>query len=262
MKVVLTIAGSDPSGGAGIQADLKVFERFGVYGAAVISLVTVQNTLGVQQVQPLTARLVRAQLEAVLEDFEVAAIKTGALGTRENVEAVADVLATAGVPILVVDPIAGATRGVGLDAGQAFAAIEERLLPLATLLTPNLPEAMALCRRQLVTVADMEQAARDLCDVGARAVLVKGGHLQGDKLTDVLHVRRGMTSQFSGGRIDTRATHGTGCTLSAAIAANLALGLTLPNACGHAIGYLRQAMAQAPGLGHGRGPLRHSARTG
>jgi hydroxymethylpyrimidine/phosphomethylpyrimidine kinase len=244
--VALTIAGSDPSGGAGIQADLKTFHQFGVYGEAVITLVTVQNSTRVSRVEMMPEDLVLAQIEAVLEDIPPLAAKTGALGTPEMVRAVARAAAAFRFP-LVVDPVMVSKHGTPLGGGAW-----EELLPYAALVTPNLPEAEAL-----TGTTDMRDAARRLVAMGARAALIKGGHSEGDAL-DVLYDGRDF-AEFPAPRIDTRHTHGTGCTYSAAIAAGLAHGLGLHEAIARAKRFITAAIRTNPGLGHGCGPVNHFA---
>lgn len=257
IPVALTIAGSDPSGGAGLQADLKTFHQFGVYGEAVVTLVTVQNTLRVARVECLTADLVVEQIRAVLEDIRPRAAKTGALGNREIVEAVADTAAEFDFP-LVVDPVLISKHGAPLLASDARAALIERLLPRATLVTPNLHEAAALAGFPVEDVAAMRRAAEAIHALGPRAVLVKGGHLEAGA-TDVL-LAGGTFYEFPAPHIATPHTHGTGCTYSAAIAACLARGLDLPAAVQAAKAYITEAIRSNPGLGRGAGPVNHHAR--
>jgi len=257
MAVALTIAGSDPSGGAGIQADLKTFHQCGVYGEAVITLLTVQNTLGVQRVEFLPPHLVRDQLQAVLDDIPPHAVKTGALGSAEIVRAVARAAAEFRFP-LVVDPILAPSQGQPLAAGAALDAIRDELLPRATLLTPNLPEAEALTGIQIRGPEELRRAAECLRSRGAGAVLIKGGHGDGPA-TDVLLDGAGW-HEFSASRLTARHTHGTGCTYSAAITAGLACGLPLLEAVERAKRFVHEAIRTAPGLGRGCGPLNHHAR--
>jgi hydroxymethylpyrimidine/phosphomethylpyrimidine kinase len=254
--VALTIAGFDPSGGAGIAADLKTFHRFGVYGEAVVTLLTVQNTVRVSRVDVMAPALVIEQLNAVLEDIPPHAAKTGALGSAEVVEAVALAAHSFRFP-LVVDPVMVSKHGLSLLPGSAAAAIRDLLLPLATLITPNVPEAEALTGDTIRTPADMRRAADRLRHMGARAVLLKGGHLEGDS-TDLLADDSGF-HDFPAPRIATPHTHGTGCTYSAAIAACLALGLALPDAVARAKRFIHAAISTNPGLGHGSGPVNHQA---
>ena len=238
VPVALTIAGSDSGGGAGIQADLKTFEAHGVFGTSVITLVTAQNTLGVQGVDYVSPEMVRAQLRAVLDDFPVAAVKTGALGRPELVQVVAQELRGRGLP-LVVDPVMLAKSGDALLDAEAVETLLDELFPCATLITPNLPEWEALRRA----------GAADTLPL-----LLKGGHADGKTVTDELRTPEHSLT-LSAPRLHTRHTHGTGCTLSAAITANLARGLTLPDAVTQAHAYLQRALRRAPGLGGGHGPL-------
>lgn len=256
-SVALTIAGSDPSGGAGIQADLKTFHQFGVYGEAVITLLTVQNTRRVSRVAIMDAALVLEQLEAVLEDIPPGAAKTGALGNAEIVEAVAGAADSFRFP-LVVDPVMISKHGTPLIAEEAVAALRERLLPQATLVTPNLPEAVALSGVEIDGLAAAHEAAKRILTLGARAVLIKGGHFSGEDSTDLL-VTAGESRTYSAQRVETRHTHGTGCTYSAAITAGLALGLELAQAVARAKTYVTAAILTNPGLGGGCGPVNHHA---
>ena len=254
--VALTIAGSDPSGGAGIQADLKTFHQFGVYGEAAITLLTVQNTLGVARVECVPAALVIEQVRAVIADIPPQAAKTGALGSAEIVEALADLAAEFDFP-LVVDPVMAGSDGAPLVSAAARLAIATRLLPRAFLVMPNLDEATALTGIEVKDVATMREAAARLCAMGARAALVKGGHLEG-AATDVLYAS-GAWREFTAPRVETRHTHGTGCTYSAAVAAGLAHGNPLEDAVARAKEYITNAIRTAPALGRGRGPLNHHA---
>lgn len=253
----LTIAGSDSGGGAGIQADLKTFHAFGVFGTSAVTAVTAQNTVGVQAVQALDPSLVRRQIESVRADLSPAAAKTGMLANEDIVRAVVAGLHGFEAP-LVVDPVMVATSGDRLLDPAAVAAILEKLLPLATLVTPNLPEAEILAGRTVRSEADMFAAARAILARGARAVLVKGGHLGGEEVVDLLCGGRGERV-WRTPRIPTTETHGTGCTLSAAIAAGLASGLALEPAIERGLAFTHAAIAAAPGLGSGRGPLNHWA---
>ncbi len=256
MAVALTIAGSDPSGGAGIQADLKTFHQFGIYGQAVITLITVQNTLGVQSVERLKADLISAQMRAVLEDIPPQAVKTGALGDVEIIEAVARLVEEFHLR-LVVDPVMMSKHGARLMEEHASHVLRMRLLPLSYLLTPNLHEVETLTGLEVKTPQDMRHAAVKLCELGAKSVLVKGGHLAGDALDILWH--QGRWYEYSTSRIDTRHTHGTGCTYSAAITACLAKGLELPDAVQAAKTYIQEAIRTNPGLGQGAGPVNHHA---
>jgi hydroxymethylpyrimidine/phosphomethylpyrimidine kinase len=257
MRIALTIAGSDSGGGAGIQADLKTFHQFGVFGTSVITAITAQNTIGVRAWEALPAALVAQQLDALADDLPPRAVKSGMLGSADVVEAVAAGIARRGFPNYVLDPVMVATSGDRLLDRDAEHLIARRLVPLATLVTPNLDEAAILEGGGTVrTAADMERAGRALVKLGARAALVKGGHLPGAEVVDVL-VSDGTVRRFTHPRIDTTSTHGTGCTLSAAIAAGLAHGRPLEGAVADALGFVHRAMAAAPGLGKGHGPLNH-----
>ena len=248
MRVALTIAGSDPSGGAGIQADLKTFHQHRVYGAAVITLITVQNTVGVTRVDCLDPELVTQQIEAVLTDLPVAAVKTGALGNAAVIRAVARAVRG---PV-VVDPVMVSKHGASLLAAEAVAAMLADLFPVAALVTPNLPEAEALTGMVIRDRAAMAEAARR---IPARAVLLKGGHLAGEA-SDLLWFE-GVERWYPGERYETPHTHGTGCTYSAAITALLAHGILLPEAIGRAKQYIAGAIRTNPGLGNGSGPVNH-----
>jgi hydroxymethylpyrimidine/phosphomethylpyrimidine kinase len=256
VPIALTIAGSDPSGGAGIQADLKTFHQFRVYGQAVITLLTVQNSLGVSRVKVLAADLVAEQIAALLEDMPPAAAKTGALGSAAVVEAVAEIASTFRFP-LVVDPVMIGKHGQPLLGSKARAVLRDRLLPLAALVTPNLPEAEALTGMTIRTAGDMRQAACRLHKLGARAVLLKGGHFEGEALDILFDGARWR--EFSAPRISTGHTHGTGCTYSAALTAGLARGLSLGDAVARAKEFISEAIRSNPGLGRGAGPVNHFA---
>lgn len=248
--VVLTVAGSDPSGGAGVQADLKTATALGVYGASVLTGLTAQNTRGVQAVHAVPAAFVTAQLHSVTEDLAVRAVKTGMLGDAALVRAVADGLPDAP---LVVDPVMVATSGDRLVPEEAVAAIREALLPRATVVTPNAPEA-----RLLTGTDDLVEAGRRLVEQGARWALVKGGHVAGSRVTDLLVSADGVV-ELTADRVDTPHTHGTGCTLSAAIAARLALDDDVPTAVDAARDFLRGALLSgaARQVGTGHGPVDH-----
>ncbi len=252
----LSIAGSDPSGGAGIQADLKTFHQFGVYGEAVVTLITVQNTRGVERVECLDAGLVADQIRAVIADIPPQAAKTGALGNRAIVQAVAGLAREFPFP-LVADPVLASKASAALLDTEALADVKTLLLPYVFLLTPNLDEAAALAGLEIDGPVGMREAARKLAGMGPRAVLVKGGHLK-DEATDVLY-HRGEWMEFTAPRIETRHTHGTGCTFSAAITASLAAGNDLPEAVRRAKRYITEAIRNSPGLGGGAGPLEHHA---
>jgi hydroxymethylpyrimidine/phosphomethylpyrimidine kinase len=259
MRIALTIAGSDSGGAAGIQADLKTFHQFGVFGTTVITAVTAQNTVGVRAWEALPAALVRQQIDALAEDLPPLAVKSGMLGTPELVETVAAGIARHRFPHYVLDPVMVATSGDRLLAREAEQLIGSRLLPLAALVTPNLDEAAILVGTDVRTPDQMEGAGRALLRLGAGAALVKGGHLGGgNDVVDVL-VTDGAVRRFVRPRIDTTSTHGTGCTLSAGIAAGLALGRPLEQAVADALDFVHRAIAAAPGLGRGggHGPLNH-----
>ncbi len=252
----LTIAGSDPSGGAGLQADLKTFHRHRVYGMSVVTLVTAQNTRGVTAIECLSADLVRAQLDAVLSDIPPAAAKTGAIGRADLIAAVAERLRGRAFP-LVVDPVMVSKHGHPLLEQDAARAFVERLLPCADVVTPNLAEAARLTGRRVDRAEDMEPAARLIASMGPRHVLVKGGHLAAGAM-DLL-LTDGAVHAFPAPRIESTRTHGTGCTLSAAIAARLALGESPVAAVTGARAFVRAAIAGAPTLGGGLGPVDHFA---
>lgn len=259
IPIALTIAGSDPSGGAGIQADLKTFHQFGVYGMSVLTLLTVQNTCRVSAVETLRAQFVLDQLDAVLEDLPPHAAKTGALGSREVIEAVADRSARFTFP-LVVDPVMISKHGAPLIHEDARAVLAHRLLPHAFLVTPNVHEAMALSGKEFSGLASLEEAARVISDLGPKAVLIKGGHRVADA-TDLLYTE-GRFHSFPGKRIETPHTHGTGCTYSAAITAELAKGASLLEAISTAKRFITRAIETNPSLGHGFGPVNHFAPSG
>lgn len=255
--VALTIAGSDPSGGAGIQADLKTFHQFGVYGEAVLTLLTVQNTQRVDAVECVSAELILRQLEAVLTDIPPHAAKTGALGNAKIMEALSGVAGSFAFP-LVIDPVMISKHGTPLMADADRRLFADNLLPHAFLVTPNLAEAEALTGLAVVDEDTMRRAAEKLRSFGARNVLVKGGHLLGDAL-DVLLTGDGVFHTYPGVRFDTRHTHGTGCTYSAAITASLARGMALPEAVSVSKRYISEAIRTNPGLGGGSGPVNHFA---
>jgi hydroxymethylpyrimidine/phosphomethylpyrimidine kinase len=257
VRIALTIAGSDSGGGAGVQADLKTFHQFGVFGTSVVTAVTAQNTVGVQAWAPLPPALVAQQIRAVADDLPPLAVKTGMLGASDVVIAVADAIARHGLPNYVLDPVMVATSGDRLLDRDAERWITERLVPLATLVTPNLDEAATLVGAEVRTPDQMERAGRALLKLGARAALVTGGHLPDDALVDVLVSGEAVTRRFAHTRQDTTSTHGTGCTLSAAITAGLAQGRPLEQAVEDAVDFVQRAIAAAPGLGRGHGPLNH-----
>jgi hydroxymethylpyrimidine/phosphomethylpyrimidine kinase len=252
---VLIIAGSDSGGGAGVQADIKTVTMLGGYAATAITAITVQNTLGVSAVHPIAPELVAAQARAVLDDIGADAIKTGMLGSAAMAETVADLLAVAGVAA-VIDPVMVAKGGASLLDAAALAVLRARIVPLAAVLTPNAPEAAALSGLPVETTDDLRRAGEALLAMGAGAVLMKGGHLPGETVTDLLISPSGETV-FRGARIASRHTHGTGCTLASAVAVGLAQGLSLQAAVARAWAYVAEAIRRAPGLGAGAGPLDH-----
>ena len=255
---VLSIAGSDSSGGAGIQADLKTITALGAYGATVITALTAQNTLGVMGVVGVEPDFVAEQLRAVLDDLGADAIKTGMLFSAAVIRRVAAELELRATSIpIVVDPVMVAKGGARLLREDATRVLVERLLPMAALLTPNLPEAEVLTGISASSVDDLPRLADALLTLGASAVLVKGGHLPGDTVVNLLRTADGAEHRFEGPRIVTRSTHGTGCTLSSAIATGLAEGLTLESSVARARRYVERALQTAPGLGAGHGPLNH-----
>jgi hydroxymethylpyrimidine/phosphomethylpyrimidine kinase len=254
---VLVCAGSDSGGGAGIQGDIKAITALGGFAATAVTALTAQNTLGVQGVVGVAADFIRLQIRMVLEDIGADAIKTGMLADSATIEAVCGALEVYGPGIpLVADPVMVAKGGHPLLAAEAVATLKARLMPMAAIITPNLPEAEALTGLTIATVDDMKRAADALLRQGVRAVLLKGGHLDGPVLTDLLATAEGMES-FESARIDSRHTHGTGCTLASALACGLAQGMGLRAAVVRARGYVRAAMLAAPGLGQGHGPLGH-----
>jgi hydroxymethylpyrimidine/phosphomethylpyrimidine kinase len=252
---VLIIAGSDSGGGAGIQADIKTVTALGGYAATAVTAVTVQNTLGVSAAYPMAPEVVAAQARAVLEDIGADVIKTGMLGEAAVVEAVAGVLDAWARPA-VIDPVMVAKGGARLLADEAMGPVKALLVPRAALLTPNAPEAEALTGLPVETTDDLRRAGEALLRMGAGAVLMKGGHVPGDRVIDVLMTPYGETL-FEGERLATRHTHGTGCTLASAIATGLAQQLSLEAATARAWDYVHRAIAGAPGLGRGSGPLDH-----
>lgn len=258
-KVVLSIAGSDSGGGAGIQADLKTFERFGVFGATALTLITVQNTVGVQAVHMLPTELAVQQIEAVVSDLVPSACKTGALGSAEMVEAVAHTIGRLRLGPLVVDPVMISKHGHALVSGDAIEAMRKHLLPLATVLTPNIHEAARLLGRPIHGLDQLPQAANDLCNLGPKVVIIKGGQ-EGAQAVDCFydaHTDLGMW--LSSERIKTPNLHGTGCTFSAAIAALLAQSVPIKDAAEQAKAYITRALQSAPQIGLGVGPLNHRA---
>ena len=258
MKIALSIAGSDSGGGAGVQADLLTFAAHGVHGTTAITAITAQNTVTVITWQAVDPKLVRAQIEAVADDMKISALKTGMLANRAIILEVASVIGDRGFDNLVVDPVMVAKSGDRLLDSAAEHAYIERLFPLASLVTPNIPEAEALLSRRIRSIEDMKDAAMALGRLGCRAVLIKGGHLVGDP-TDVLW-DGGTMHELLTPRIDTRNTHGTGCTYSAAITARLAKGQDLETSVRGAKQYLTLAIQESYSPGRGHGPVRHLNR--
>ncbi|MEP6915688.1 MAG: bifunctional hydroxymethylpyrimidine kinase/phosphomethylpyrimidine kinase [Acidobacteriota bacterium] len=256
MRIALTIAGSDSGGGAGIQADLKTFAAHGVYGTTAVTAVTAQNTLGVIAWEALAADFVTAQIEAVAGDLPPAAVKVGMLATAAIVEAVAAAIDALDLPLVVLDPVMIAKGGDRLLEEDAVLAIRAELLRRVHIVTPNIPEAEVLAGMPVGSIEAMREAGRRIVAMGPRAVVVKGGHLEGADSIDVICTPT-ETFEISRPRIATRHTHGTGCTLSSAIAANLALGISDRHAIERARDYLDGAIRHAPGLGAGHGPLNH-----
>ncbi|MEO5588980.1 MAG: bifunctional hydroxymethylpyrimidine kinase/phosphomethylpyrimidine kinase [Gemmatimonadaceae bacterium] len=259
MHVALTIAGSDSGGGAGVQADLKTFHQFGVYGTSVITAITAQNTVGVQAWEAVSPAMVQSQIAAVASDLRPAAFKTGMLPNRGIIEVVADAIRHHGLDSYVLDPVLIATSGDHLTDGDAAGAIRSALVPLAAIVTPNGDEVKALTGISITGDREMRQAAESLLAMGASAVLIKGGHVATDSetVTDLFY--DGEFRVFSHQRLPARNTHGTGCTLSAAITARLATGSSMHDAVASAIDFVHAAIATAPGLGGGHGPLNHFA---
>jgi hydroxymethylpyrimidine/phosphomethylpyrimidine kinase len=255
---VLIVAGSDSGGGAGIQADIKAVTAMGGFAATAITALTAQNTLGVHGVVPVEPAFIARQIEAVLTDIGADALKTGMLHSAEVIDTVIAALRkhASGVP-LVVDPVMVAKGGHRLLLTEAETALRDRLLPMAALLTPNLPEAEMLAGFAVRDEADMKHAGEKLVSLGAKAVLMKGGHLEGDRVVDLL-IHDGKIDRFEDARIQSRSTHGTGCTLASAIAAGLAQKMNLRDAVARARTYVRKAIETAPGYGHGHGPLNHA----
>jgi hydroxymethylpyrimidine/phosphomethylpyrimidine kinase len=251
----LTIAGSDSSGGAGLQADLKTFAAHGVFGLSAVTAITAQNTLTVTAIEPLPPALVAAQIAAVAEDFTIGAVKVGMLANAALVEAVAEAIDRHGLGPVVLDTVMVAKSGARLLDPAAVEALGRLLVPRAAVVTPNAPELALLTGRPVTSREALVEAAADLCGRGARAVLAKGGHLEGPAV-DVL-ISGGEPLTLAADRIATRHTHGTGCTLSSAIAARLALGHALADAVRLAKAYVTAAIGRAPGLGRGHGPLGH-----
>jgi hydroxymethylpyrimidine/phosphomethylpyrimidine kinase len=256
MKQVLTIAGSDSGGGAGIQADIKALSANGVYAMSVITSITAQNTQGVTAIYDLPVSIIERQLDAIFEDFEVAAVKTGMLSSPEIVEVVGRKLRQYRVQTLVVDPVMVSKSGHALLKPEAIESLKKALLPLALVVTPNIAEAEHLADQKIRSLADARQAAKAIHKLGCRHVLIKGGHLLEEKGTDLLYDGR-FFHQYRTEFIDTPHTHGTGCTYASAIAAQVAKGKSLPEAVQAAKTYLTEAIRHALAIGHGKGPTNH-----
>jgi hydroxymethylpyrimidine/phosphomethylpyrimidine kinase len=256
--VALTIAGFDPSGGAGVVADIKTFTAFGCFATAAVTSLTFQNTMGVFGAAHLMAETVRAQVLPVVEDFTVACAKTGMLPTREVIEEVARLFREEALPAPVIDPVVRSTSGYDLIDDDALASLVKELIPLARVLTPNIPEAERMTGLSITDEEGMRRAARRLREMGARRVLVKGGHLLGEAL-DILD-DDGRVTVFRAERVETTSTHGTGCTLAAAIAACLGRGMNLEQAVGTAKRFVTDAIKSAPRIGHGHGPINNSGK--
>jgi hydroxymethylpyrimidine/phosphomethylpyrimidine kinase len=261
MHVALTIAGSDSGGGAGIQADLTTFFRFGVYGTSAITAVTAQNTIGVSRWEAVSPELLRAQIDAVATDLRPSAVKSGMVGTAESIRIVAESLRRHNLAPYVLDPVIVATSGDALIKNDGARAIRDELVPLATLVTPNADEVFALTGERIGDESSMRRAAEQLIALGAKAALIKGGHVgssDDSTIVDLLY-DDGEFTVFNHARIKTKNTHGTGCTLSAAITAQLAIGVPLRESVRRAIDYVQAALETALALGSGNGPINHFA---
>ena len=257
---VLTIAGSDCSGGAGIQADIKTISALGAYAASAITAITVQNTCGVTGIHPVPPSYVKGQIEAVMDDIRPQAIKIGMINDTKIVEVIAEMLQKYQPQFVVFDPVMVSTSGCKLMEDEAIEAITTRLIPLATLITPNLSEAEILAGQKICTVEEMQRQAKEMLKLGCRGVLVKGGHLEGGRMSDVLQVSGEEAPHlFAAPKVDSRNTHGTGCTLSSAIATYLALGETVTDAVEKAKQYVYKGIEAGKDvcIGHGHGPLNH-----
>lgn len=256
---VLTIAGSDSGGGAGIQADLKTFAALGVYGMSAITAITAQNTLGVASVAEVPIEVVSDQIDAVVTDIGADAVKTGMLSSTQIVECVADAVTRHGLRPVVVDPVMVAASGAKLLQDDAVLAVRERMMPIASVVTPNIPEAEELTGLEIDSVDDMVKAANALLALGSEAVVVKGGHLDdgSGKLVDVLVESDGVAHHFPINRIDTTSNHGTGCTFASAVASYLAHGVSISESVQLAQRYVWNSMATAQPIGNGNGPLNH-----
>lgn len=256
---VLTIAGSDSGGGAGIQADIKTFQELGVFATSALTAITAQNSCGVQKVQALDLPLIAAQIDAVAQDFSISALKTGMLVNREVICCVADKVRQYRLPNLVIDPVMIAKDGHPLLVDSAVSSLCDQLLPLARLITPNLPEAEAIAGFVIHHRQHVHQAAQAICRLGVKAVVIKGGHSREEGVSEDYLYSEGHGEWFSYPRINTRHTHGTGCTFSAAVCAQLAYGLSLRQSVAFAKEYIHTAIKYAPQIGHGYGPVNHAA---
>lgn len=255
--IALTIAGSDSGGGAGIQADIKTFQELGVFGTTAITALTAQNTLGVHGIFDVTPKFLKQQIEAVLADFDVKAIKTGMLFSAELIEVVAESMEGQEIP-LVVDPVMIAKGGESLLQEKAVTALKTKLLPLTTICTPNIPEAEVLTGMTISNSTDIEQAAKEIVAMGVQYVVMKGGHLHGEYSSDIVYWNEGSFSVKTP-RVETKDTHGTGCTFSAAITANLAKGLSIEEAIIEAKKFIHLAISTPLSIGQGHGPTNHFA---
>jgi hydroxymethylpyrimidine/phosphomethylpyrimidine kinase len=256
IKQVLTIAGSDSGGGAGIQADIKAMSANGVFALSVITAITAQNTEEVTDVFELPSSIIAAQLDAVFDDFDIAAVKTGMLASAEIIRVVVNLLKPQNVTNLVVDPVMASKSGHALLKPDAIDALKNELIPLALVVTPNIHEAQRLSGIEITSLADARRAAKVIHRFGCKHVLIKGGHLLAERATDLLYDGR-FFNVFKGEYIDTPHTHGTGCTFASAIAAQLARGKSVPDAVQTAKAYLTEAIRHALAIGHGRGPTNH-----
>ena len=256
MRVALTIAGSDSSGGAGIQADLKTFQAYGVFGMSAVTAVTVQNTQKVHDIQEIDPAIVARQVTCIFEDTPVDAVKIGMVSSVDLIRAIAGALADRDLPPVVLDPVMISKSGYPLLKKDAQSALALHLFPLARVVTPNLFEARLLAGFEIISLEDMQKAARRMIDMGARQAVIKGGHFQGEAAVDVLFDGRAF-KMLSAPKIETRSTHGTGCTFSSALAAGMALGMDFFDAAARAKAYVTQAIVRAPGIGKGSGPLNH-----
>ncbi len=255
--IALTIAGSDSGGGAGIQADLKTFAALRIFGTSAITAITAQNSLGVSGIHDVPSQMVTAQMDAVLSDFSVAAIKTGMLSREDTIAAVCEGIRKHDISKIVVDPVMVAQSGDSLVSNDAVHALKEQLLPIAFLVTPNIPEAEKLSGLEISDIEGMKMAAKIISESGSQAVLVKGGHMDGPVIIDVLLVN-GKYTLFEDRRIETENTHGTGCTLSSAITAELSAGTSLEEAVRRGRTYLRLTLEKSFKPGRGYGPLGHA----